>query len=285
MGICLQGFDHFETHYWIKPDAGDAGGCHTISAVETFVTCTRHKNLEMAFNMYGHGISSRLNFVTHPINRNKIKVNGQVVCRAEKPVLLMGWEIFIRCKSGQPILVCNAGTGTDVIAAMALGHDVVAVEPNPEMFSVLVARVRNFAASMDSAEMAHLTFRRNMKDYFIERPRLEAAERKRHAAEQKVAAREKTKTVRNFRRKAVMKTVTKHVPASVDAAGAEVAAHDEEVQVEEVVEEDAGEAELPAQEGAAYSDFDPDLDFADPEDIEEDQDALAEAKEASKAVE
>lgn len=284
MSACLQHFGHFEIHYWVKPDAGDAGGCHTISAVETFMTCTRHKNLELAFNMHNLPLGARRNFVEYPINRNKVKVDGQVVCKAEKPALLMGWEIFIRCKSGQLVLVCNAGTGTDVIAAMALGHDVVAVEPDPQMFSVLVARVRNFAEAM-VAEMAHLTFRRNMKNHFIERPLQEAEERKRLAADQKVAAKERTKAVRNFRRKSVVKTVTKHVPATKDADGVDVPGYDEEVEVEEVEVEDVGAVAVPAEEGAAPSDYNPDDNYDDPPNIADNAEALAEAIAAGQAAE
>jgi hypothetical protein len=202
-------------------------------------------------------------------NRNKIKLNGAIVCKAEKNVLLQFHLIKTRCKSRLGVLVCHAGTGTDVIAAMSLGHNVVAIEPDALMFSVLVARVRNYAAAM-TKDNAHIDLFRRWEQHFIVRPREAAVERKKIMEAMKKDRQVVSKTVRSLKRKRITKKVTETVPETTTADGVVVPAHEEEKEVSEVEEEDDGELELPAQEGATSEHGELDLgDLDDASDAEE----------------
>jgi hypothetical protein len=228
------------------------------------MTGTRHKNLETSFNLYGMPMHFRNNFVVHPSNRSKIKQDGVVVCKAEKSVLLQYHEYRIRCKARLGALICHAGTGTDVVACMSLGHSVVAIEPDTLMFSVLVARVRNHAAAMTN-ERAHLQMRHAWEQYFIVKPMEAAVEQKKIREAAKKDRMELTKKVRNLKRRTVHKTVTLTVPETTNADGELVPAHEEEHEVSEVEEEDAGELDLPANEAQVFQ-----SDYQDGDDFEDD---------------
>ena len=250
---CLQGFKHIEYHTWFKPDAADAGGARTISATECFMTGTRHDNLETAFNMFGCPMNFRHNLAVCHTNRSKIKHNGVVVCKAEKNVLLQYHEYRIRCKARLGALVCHAGTGTDVIAAMSLGHSVTAIEPDPLMFSVLVARVRSYAQAMAN-DNAHWMLRRNWEQYFVVRPHEAAVERKKIADAAKKSKQELSKQVRNLKRRTVTKKVTETVAETTTADGDVVPAHEEENEEDVLEEEEDGDLLIPRNEGESVHD-------------------------------
>lgn len=149
-----------------------------------------------------------------------------------------------------------------MLACMRLGHNVVAIEPDPFMFSVLVAHVRNYAAAM-TEDLVHLTLRKNWEQYSsssLRRPRssgrcLRTPRRRRGSS---------SPTVRNLNHRSVTRKVTNTVPEPTTAEGVDVPAHDEEREVSDVEEEDDGELETQESEAtvAVFGGFDAD-DFED----------------------
>ena len=148
------------------------------------------------------------------------------------------------------MLVNNAGTGSDVVAAMSYGSDVVAIEPNEQMFEVLVARVRAFAASMESESRGHVYVRQAWVDYFVEEPRRKAEEALAMKQQCEAVVRENRKLVRKMKRQQKKETEEIVVKATVDESGETVAEHTETVEKLVVEEEDNGTVEVAEFEGA-----------------------------------
>lgn len=134
-------------------NATDAGGFRHVSACQMLVV--------------GHtkGASQSVwNFGKSPLERQNIKIfkgkkhksthpDGRIVNFAEHPEAL-GVDLIRRySRPGDAIYVPCAGTGADVIAALAEKRHVVATETDPDQFKFLTERVKSVGTKMDGGQV------------------------------------------------------------------------------------------------------------------------------------
>ena len=138
-------FSHFITEvFWVKQDFVTAGDSNTLAkTVEVFVTARRSDRSATTSSLrpMSPNPRGRANVIYGPQLRKLYKdAENRVVNQYEKPGYVIQWFIDRFCAPGSNVCVVGAGAGGDVMGALELGHNVVAVENDPRQVNCLAAR-------------------------------------------------------------------------------------------------------------------------------------------------
>jgi DNA modification methylase len=128
---------------WVKTNANQTGVMRYVTSQE--------------YGVIGYKGLKALNFHkvdVHPDERRNrwmggsvsqfFRYEGKVVNVAQKPVALSSSLFGRHCPPGSTVLVLGSGSGTDVIAALSEGMNVIAIEKDAYQFRASISRVRGW---------------------------------------------------------------------------------------------------------------------------------------------
>jgi len=135
------GFQEVTPIFWSKPGTVRYGGLDSHSrCVETGTIARIGAKSEITFNTYP-GEPTRPNICTHKAVTSRWRYAGGKKNSCEKPVELAAHWMGLYGTQGSTVLVVCAGTGSEVMAAISLKRNVVAVEKDPLQWKAIQERI------------------------------------------------------------------------------------------------------------------------------------------------
>ena len=146
-----EGYKNITPVYWVKegfnqvcPQAQLARACETI------VTARISRSQEPAYHNLDTDPSKRLNIISGPPNRHyQMRPDGKKVNPAEKPEYVFRWFLDRFARPGEWVLICGAGAGGEVRAAIKAGLNVVAIDSDKEQCQFLHDQITTMDARAD----------------------------------------------------------------------------------------------------------------------------------------
>lgn len=126
--------------HWFKPNANQTGLFRYIPAVEYAVVAYKGDR-KAAHVGLANPPEERLNVIDCKSVTAPFRYMGEVLNPCQKPVDLIVHIIRHHCPQGGRILSLGFGSGTDIIAALSAGCDVIGVEADARQFSGAVERI------------------------------------------------------------------------------------------------------------------------------------------------
>ena len=136
----LQDIGNFD---WIKTNSNQTGVMRYVTSQEYGVLA--FKGVKSAgFHVVEREHGERRNRWQGPIVSTFSRYENKIVNVAQKPVPL-AQSLFARhCPPGSTVLVIGSGSGTDVIAGLSEGLNVIGIEKDPFQFKASLVRIRGW---------------------------------------------------------------------------------------------------------------------------------------------
>ena len=131
------------SYIWYKPNFNQVGTHRSLNACEHMVMAWRGTPAHF-FRGHSQKPVDRHNFIKCDAVVSKYMYDTKVLHVAEKPVALMEKLFSVFQVAGVPVLSLGFGSGTDLLAAMALGIDLVGVEVDIDQFRGAQARIMSW---------------------------------------------------------------------------------------------------------------------------------------------
>lgn len=142
------GYGNFDTLTWIKPNLASYGFNRLIPATEFAVVGYKAISRAQYFKpaMPPHCLERQNYFIFPPVRKFTINTDGSITNPHEKPAgLLVKWfRMFTQ--PGGTILSLGSGSGTDIIAGIASGCNVISIEKDETQYTTSVVRVNDFCS-------------------------------------------------------------------------------------------------------------------------------------------
>jgi hypothetical protein len=134
-----EGYNNITPVAWIKEGFNQVcPQSQLLKAFETIVTARISRTPEVAFSNLDQDPSKRHNIIMGPPNRNyQLRPDGKKVNPTEKPEYVFRWFLDRFARPGEWVLICGAGAGEEVRAAIKAGFNVVAIDSDKEQCQLL----------------------------------------------------------------------------------------------------------------------------------------------------
>jgi DNA modification methylase len=136
--------------FWYKPGCNKPGLFRYIPAVETAIVAYKGSRKEAHSGMKQAPEERQNLFNYQPVSSPFRYPIGQILNPAEKPVELMTHIIQSHCPTGGLVLSLGFGSGTDIIAALGCGVNVIGVERDDVQFTGGIERIRKWLVDQET---------------------------------------------------------------------------------------------------------------------------------------